>query len=835
MRPPVNHKEVPLSEAVDEVVSQDPRPAAVRSSKAPHVDHIEEDIELHATAPIPPLDKSKALEVDEEIEYDDDFEAAEDDEEQYRPQVPMATASTRASPSPPDSERSKLVTIRPNSASQPRAPSPQEPIPVAPEDIKKALASENEKLTKRSGIVPTDASRKKAGGFLSEYESTMPKFNLSSSSSPSEKALLSRLSDLKRLKIFGKRTVEKTDLFQQRPTKEINLFLAGKSLKYCNLKSTSSQTGDDDVEIGVMTDDIWRDDKEMQFPTLTMGQGGKVGSDTSQMLPFLRRVLPLFEASMAENRQRQGAGSSAGRGGDQGATSVQARFGLAESFVDRHLGAQVSIVDIAICPQWYGADHASVLYTLDKPLEAKQMPPSVGSSLDTFVRPLRSIIGLYPILSSVASDSDTRLTRPVRCFYSLCRLGSLAVVPGRPHLVVAGSEMGSLLVFDLRSKARSPSELTSSRGSDSVNPDPDVAHFEGPIWHSPGFSTDLFAVSTGQAERDFDLRDEASIGGLSGAGVHSVEICCLRCSDIAGGDPLIFALDSMGVVSFWRALEDGNSAKLALQGSLSLAAGAHLLGDFLSASYLCIHPQQQARFVVVSASGVRQANRGRSFSIADGPNSLDLVPIRDEDLPGPFLSQPCCAAFSPFFPGLLLAAYAEGDLALFDCSVCVPITHWGGAVSKAPSRSIAVAWSPIRPCVFFVKCEDTLDVWDLAEKSHSPVQSLHLGPGADTSPRAPCVDLFVSADGRPIVGLGGSTLIIGLPSSLTTPLQALPRQHCQEEKPLEELLVEGYEKTQLFPTLARHCRTVEVPRNCSLERDVLRRILAGVHPMQAWV
>ena len=53
------------------------------------------------------------------------------------------------------------------------------------------------------------------------------------------------------------------------------------------------------------------------------------------------------------------------------------------------------------------------------------------------------------------------------------------------------------------------------------------------------------------------------------------------------------------------------------------------------------------------------------------------------------------AAFNPFFPGLLLVAYAEGDalssqldgspkmaagdLALFDCSLCVPVTHWASA------------------------------------------------------------------------------------------------------------------------------------------------------------
>lgn len=836
-RPAASQKEVPLSEPVDEVVVQERPPRAPARSSKPQqaADHIEEEI---ATVPVPPPDKSKAHEVDEEIEYGDDFEAAEDEEEHYQPQV-------RASPSPPPAQ-----AIRPSSSSglppsRAMSPSIQERPEVAMADIKKAMANENEKLAKRQ-LAPEAARGKK--GFLADYESTMPKFNLSSSSSPSEKASLARLNELKRLKIFQNRQVEKTDLFQQRPTKDTNMFLAGKSLKYCNLKSTSSQTGDDDVEAGVMTDDIWMDEKDMQFPTLTMGQGTKSGSEASQMLPFLRRVLPLFEASIVETQRRQGAGGSSRGGGDQGSMRAQACFALAESFMTGFLGAGASIVDIAICPQWYGADHALVLFTWP---EVKKPPPSVGSSLDVFMRPIRSIVGLFPILSSGGVESGGNVTRPVRCLYSFCRLGSLTVVSGRPHLIVAGSEMGSLLVFDLRAKARSPAALTSVAGreaEDIQNSDPEIAHFEAPIWLVSVFTTDLFAFSTAQrAERDlFGLDDDdgLQLGGLggpsaAGGGVHCVEICCIRCSDIAGGDALIFALDAMGVVSFWRALEaavGGHSTKLALQGSVFLATGAHLLGDFLSASYLCIHPQQQARFVVVSTSGVRQANRGVSSSIADGPSALDLVPFRDEEMPGNFLSQPCCAAFSPFFPGLLLVAYAEGDLALFDCSMCVPITHWSGAVTKAPSRSISLAWSPRRPCVFFVKCEDSLDVWDLAEKAHSPVQSLDLGSQAagNAASLAVSSDLFVGADGRPVVGVGGSALVIGLPSALTTPLQIMPQQHHQEETPLEELLVAGYEKTHLFPTLARHCRSVDVPGHCLLERDLLRRILAGVHPMQAW-
>ncbi|CAE6940570.1 unnamed protein product [Symbiodinium sp. CCMP2592] len=53
------------------------------------------------------------------------------------------------------------------------------------------------------------------------------------------------------------------------------------------------------------------------------------------------------------------------------------------------------------------------------------------------------------------------------------------------------------------------------------------------------------------------------------------------------------------------------------------------------------------------------------------------------------------------------------------------------------------------------------------------------------------------------------------------------------DRPIEEMLLPGYEKDQVFPTLARHARSVDVPPLCSLERDVLRHIVAGINPMQA--
>jgi len=491
-------------------------------------------------------------------------------------------------------------------------------------------------------------------------------------------------------------------------------------------------------------------------------------------------------------------------------------------------------------------------------------------ALDSFVRPLRSLVGVYPLPAGRATVDGGSLVRPTRALASFCKLSSLAVVNGRSHLVVAGSEMGSLLVWDLRQKPRYPrSGRGATDGADGgFSSDPEIAHFEGPIWNVTVFSTDLFAFSAAAAMGRGGFDDDAAPlsisspkkgggGGkatrgddLGGGGIHCMEISCVRCSDVIGGDSLVFALDVMGVVSFWRLLELGNvshqSVKLALQGSVCLAEGAHLLGDFLGASYLCIHPQQQAQFVVVSTSGIRQTGRKFSASVADGPRRLELAhSFFDEEEPlCPSLEQPCGASFCPFFPGLLLVAYAEGDLALFDCSLCVPVTHWAGAIAQAPSRDATVAWSPRRPCVFFVKCGSLLDVWDLSENVCGPAHTvdlereLGLGGGgngiAAAAARATCAELFVDVSGRPVVGHNGTVAVLGLPSKFTIPLQSAPPKHGQPVQPIDDLLVPGGER-EVFGTLSRHCRSVDVPQTCALERDVMLGILASMSPLQAAV
>eukprot|EP00435_Cladocopium_sp_Y103_P023454 s413_g5.t1 len=152
--------------------------------------------------------------------------------------------------------------------------------------------------------------------------------------------------------------------------------------------------------------------------------------------------------------------------------------------------APVSVQDLTLVPQWYGADHALALYTWP---EAPRAPMEGGNTLSSFVRPLRSLVGLHPLMLGGSSIS----ARPARCLYSFCQLTSLTVVNGRSHLIVAGSESGSLLVYDLRARARSPAELLGDMEGLPPNPDPDVDHFQGAVWLPSAFSTDVFVLPSG--------------------------------------------------------------------------------------------------------------------------------------------------------------------------------------------------------------------------------------------------------------------------------------------------------------------------------------------------
>jgi len=141
-----------------------------------------------------------------------------------------------------------------------------------------------------------------------------------------------------------------------------------------------------------------------------------------------------------------------------------------------------------------------------------------------------------------------------------------------------------------------------------------------------------------------------------------------------------------------------------------------------------------------------------------------------------------------------------------------------------------------------VKSGSKLDVWDLAEKGHCPATSVDLGGSASSAAPIPesgrtlCADLFISVDGRPLVGHhNGAVSLFRLPANLAEPRREAEAGGGEAGyTKIDDLLVPGYEAAQVFPTLAKHCRKVDFPCSCQAEVDLLQVILAGMQPMMAW-
>ncbi|KAJ3216812.1 WD repeat-containing protein 60 [Dinochytrium kinnereticum] len=104
--------------------------------------------------------------------------------------------------------------------------------------------------------------------------------------------------------------------------------------------------------------------------------------------------------------------------------------------------------------------------------------------------------------------------------------------------------------------------------------------------------------------------------------------------------------------------------------------------------------------------------------------------------------------YSPHHPNLFLAGYASGIIVLFHTSRSTPLVRWSlewianeearGTWGSKPSKSstpsrkspsvIQACWSPHRPSVFYVLDDaSTIYVWDLVEQSHEPTHVVPVG------------------------------------------------------------------------------------------------------------
>lgn len=261
----------------------------------------------------------------------------------------------------------------------------------------------------------------------------------------------------------------------------------------------------------------------------------------------------------------------------------------------------------------------------------------------------------------------------------------------------------------------------------------------------PAFSTDRFSLPASSAgdhgpAPDVHFEDEDTLKTPFIAEIESVT-CCPMTNTVA-------VLDISGSVFFAFVVEQ-ESGRLTLQ--FSSEAGMPVGGVGSLVSKLVMLPREIAQggassvmaltlggsVVRVDAGGpaASAAAVGR-FETGGSSGRSSSVPFVEEPggggSPEPWSSCSSRGAavggvkFHPLFSSLFLVSYGNGDLAVFDTTASsLPVLYFP---QMSSSSHTAVAWSGVRPTVFFALTKTgLLQIFDLAANSEGPVEQLDLG------------------------------------------------------------------------------------------------------------
>jgi len=723
---------------------------------------------------------------EEEIEYEEDFEEASEDEEYVPPRSsPEMMDENRCLPAP---EISSAFVMQ-------RGPSPTSEVGVNLKDLKDAMAEESRRAEESTAwkqesfrSAPSLASTggvhntQHGAGAGAEAGIAFPAFKFGprgvSSLGPEEqRKYVKRLHDVRTLGVLERFEVSHRVLFYQRPQKTIEQFLNGVG-QYRLLRSFGQQAFDEVNEEGVQTDPSVTDDAETQCPVYSLSS---IGAEGANLLPFLRRVIPVLDACLGMT----------GGGGDLLSNAAEG----ASSFTEPVLGpvfqgiaqgqAEDEVKSISVIEQWCGADHIVVLFNNKATSRThKGGEGKYDSVLGVYVVDAATLGQQHspPSPSGNTIPSDRGETRPSVELRSFERITAMCTVPRRP-LVVCGTKAGSLALYDLR-------QVT---GAGQVT---------GRHELSLSFSTDVYVI---KEDPTWPF-------------IGEIESVCMG-SD-RKGDHVLFCLDVFGTLSFWRIIEKPVGGGSDAPGSLGGArtrngrCGGH--GMDLSLAFLstwtkqdmgaisCIDdgvkvgvaPWQHNEFIVMTTGphlyrGSRQAN-GTQVS----PSRLDNV--SSCGLPVDF-------AFNKFRTNVCAVVYSSGDIALYDTTACVALAYWAQCMPTNGTSKPSCAWSPLRPTIFFVAVEKSLQIWDFCdEKLCAPKVAIPLPSNA--------CSLAVTPGGLPIIGMeNGKITIALLPPVYLTPVQSFPPhfQHAPVEMEKEELL----------------SHSPFIPMSVAVETDILQRAL----------
>ena len=468
------------------------------------------------------------------------------------------------------------------------------------------------------------------------------------------------------------------------------------------------QTGDDDVSVGLQTEEIETDAFACQWP-----EDGTVASTTSSSLEASAsaQTATLLTANIGRLRRFLG---SAGQvvetlcsenliAAASGADAVQQPNALPFSVRHSLLQLPSALGERVPHDLTFDASGGGLLVAYGKPLD--QEPPAEVLSRKRDVAVLRRLAagGCLALWKIYAPEMPWAM---MRC----AGVPSCCMLPeAKPHLAFAGTEEGAVQLWNLREPGASHPSVELG----------DKPPFDRLHLRSPTYASDCLAMSS-----------------------HTSPVASLTALPISGdaqedASLSIASLDVEGTLIIWLVLEAveldahdlgqavGSKERLLLTGSTSMTGGVAPLarGNSAVLPTKCVHfafvPTDPTR-VVVGTDLPQLLHRSRYSSVPLSPDAFEPgtdVPARDAPQNA---SGVASIAFHPKLPAYFLVGRVNGSAALYHVDDARPLRTFVGFA--APGAALVhVCWCPARPSVFWaLDSDDRMHIFDLLKGSGMP-------------------------------------------------------------------------------------------------------------------
>ena len=510
-----------------------------------------------------------------------------------------------------------------------------------------------------------------------------------------------------------------------------------------HLHAKASYTGSDNLTVGLQTDEIEVTEHGAQWPEDQSAQTEHAASKSAQTESLLtanvgrlRRFLvsagQVVETLCTENLMAARGASATG-------------FNRSNSlpFSMRHTQLELPPALGARCPHdlAFDASGSSLVAAFGKP--QGPLPHEADPSIQIRKRDAAALRRL----ATGGVLAQWRLYRPDAPWAVMRCVGvpSVCMLPeAKPHLVFAGTEEGSIQLWNLREPGSS-------------HPSIDMEGGDRMALRAPTYSSDCLA-----------------------SGAHVSPITHIEPLPLSGeeGDLSIASLELDGTVLLWVVLESveldahdlgqavGGKERLLRSGTLALTDDApDVSGGGGGSRGGSVHGGSLGGISrrVVGGGGPGGAGAGlsvlptRCVSMAfiptdpsrlllstDLPELLHRSRYADQPLsPASFTAQGtqadsagvCNVAFCPSSPSHFVAGRSDGSLSLYHVDDPVPLLTWAGFGASA---ILQVVWSTSRPAVVWaLDDDDTLHAIDITDESAKPFLSSRAHSGGDGGGTAP--------------------------------------------------------------------------------------------------